>query len=130
MGSLQINELVVFSRYCFVGLLTNGAGYSVYLVMVATGIHPVASSALCYCLGVALSYFLNRKWVFKSNVGHLRDIPRYLLGHAAGVVFSVACISFCLNWFRPAIAQLITIGLTGALIYSVLKIMRFGQKKH
>lgn len=128
MSSLKVNDLVRFARYCSVGLLTNAPLYVAFLVMVALGLHPVASSALCYCLAVTISYLLNRKWTFKSDAGHRRDILRYLLGHLAGVIFAAACINAFLNWFGPEIAQLITIGLTPVVIYSMLRVFRFGQK--
>ena len=129
MSSLPGNDLVRFTRYGIVGLLTNGAVYVAFLVMVAAGLHPVASSALCYCLAVALSYSLNRTWTFKSDATHSRDLPRFLSAYGAGFVFSVACIAVCLIWFPPAIAQLVTIGLTAIVIYSMLRILRFGQEE-
>jgi putative flippase GtrA len=127
--SVAGNDLVRFIRYGIVGLLTNGAVYVAFLLMVEAGLNPVASSAVCYCLALALSYPLNRTWTFKSNARHRRDVPRFLLAYVAGFVFSVACVAVCLIWFPPAIAQLMTIGLTAIVIYSMLRIVRFGQEK-
>jgi len=128
MTPLRTKDLAQFGRYGAVGLLANGAVYVVFLLLVALGLHPVASSALCYCLGIALSYALNRTWTFRSEAGHGRDAPRFLLAYAAGLLFSVACISLLLIRFPPAVAQLATIGLTAIIIYSLLKILRFGRR--
>lgn len=126
MKSVPGHDLLQFTRYGLIGLLTNGAVFVAYLLMVRAGLHPVASSAVCYCLAVALSYSLNRTWTFKSRTKHSRDVPRFLLAYLAGFVFSVACIAVCLIWLPPAIAQLVTIGLTAVITYSILSILRFG----
>lgn len=128
MRSVLGNGLVRFARYGIVGLLNNGVAYVAFLLMVAAGLHPVASSAVCYFLTVALSYSLNRKWTFKSNGRHCRDVPRFLLAYVTGFVFAITCITVCLIWLLPSIAQLVTIGLTAVVIYSMLFILRFGQE--
>lgn len=128
MTPLRTRDLVQFGRYGAVGLLTNGAVYAVFLLLVALGLHPVASSALCYCLGLALSYALNRTWTFRSDADHGHDAPRFLLAYAIGLVFAVASISLLLIRFSPAVAQLATIGLTAIFIFALLKILRFGRK--
>jgi putative flippase GtrA len=121
--------LAQFGRYGSVGLVTNGTIYVVFLVLVWRGVGPVLASALCYCLGLLMSYALNRKWAFRSDATHRKDLPRFLLAYGIGFFFAVGCIAFFLIWLSPAIAQLVTIGLTAFVVYGSLRFLRFGQNE-
>jgi putative flippase GtrA len=123
------SRLIRFSRYSIVGVFTNAAVYVVFLLMVQASLHPVASSAVAYCLGILVSYSFNRSWTFKSSASHDRDAPRFVFAYVVGFVFAIGCIAVCLIWLSPAIAQLVTIGLTAIVIYNTLRILGFGKGK-
>lgn len=129
MKSPLHSTLGQFGRYGSVGLVTNGTAYVVFLLLVWGGLHPVLASGLCYCLGLAMSYALNRRWTFRSVTTHRRDLPRFLLAYGIGFFFAVGCIAVCLIWLSPAFAQLVTIGLTAIVVYGTLRLLRFGQDR-
>ncbi len=119
--------LLRLSRYGAVGIFTNVTLYLLFLLLVWMGLPPVLTSGLCYFLGVAMSYLLNRRWTFASRSGHRQDLPRFLLAYVFGLVVTLLSISVLLTWIGPAAAQFVTIGVTAIAIYSALHLLKFGQ---
>lgn len=123
------NEVRRFSRYGAVGLATNLSLYMIFILLVRVGVPPVLSAGLCYGLGVAMSYLLNRKWTFASNDGHSRDLPKFMLAYGVGLVSTLLTISLLLRWLPPELAQIINIGMTAIVIYTCLRLLRFGIRR-
>jgi len=122
-------ELSRLLRYGFVGLATNGALYLVFIALLRLGVGPTVAAGLCYALGVALSYLLNRRWTFASDASHGRDLPRFLLAYGIGLVSTMATITLLLRWLRPELAQVLNIAITALVIYASLRLARFGQRE-
>lgn len=116
------------TRYGAVGILTNVSLYVLFLVLVGVGLPPVPVSALCYLLGVALSYMLNRRFAFSSTAGHRHDLPRFLAAYGLGLLVTVVAMRLLVEPLGPAIAQFLTIGIAALTIFSSLLLLRFGEK--
>ncbi|HMO29827.1 GtrA family protein [Enterovirga sp.] len=114
-------------RYGVVGLATNGGLYLLFVLLVWLGLSAVATAALCYGLGLALSYLLNRRWSFQSTASHRRDLPRFLLSYGVGFIATMIFIALLTRVLRPEIAQFLNIGLTAMVIYLCLRLTRFGH---
>lgn len=78
-----------FFRYAFVGVLTNSAGYAVYLVMTSFGVGPKTAMGTLYCVGAGLGFLGNRQWSFKHKGRVSSSLPMYILSHVIGY-----CINF------------------------------------
>jgi putative flippase GtrA len=126
MSSLAA-EATRLAKYGAVGVLSNVTLYLLYLAFLWVGLAPQGAVGICYVLGVALSYVLNRSWTFKSTASHGRDVPRFLAAYAIGFVFTIGAITVLIRWMPPEVAQLVNIGLTAGVIYLCLRVMRFGQ---
>lgn len=122
-------ELGRLLRYGIVGLTTNGALYLAFIALLRLGVGPTVAAGLCYVLGVALSYALNRRWTFASEASHGRDLPRFLLAYGIGLASTMATITLLLRWLRPELAQVLNIGITALVIYASLRLVRFGQRE-
>lgn len=116
-----------FVRFGTIGLATNGALYLIFVLLAWAGLPPMAATALCYVVGLMLSYFLNRSWSFQSSNSHSRDAPKFLLAYGAGFLATMVFMSLLLRVLRPEIAQFLNIGLTAIVIYGGLALTRFGQ---
>ncbi len=121
------NEKQRLYRYGAVGIATNLALYFVFVLFLRLGLAATVAAALCYGLGVIMSYMLNRYWTFSSTVTHSRDIPKFLLAYGVGLVSTLLTITLLMLWLPPELAQIINIGLTALVIYSSLRLIRFGQ---
>jgi putative flippase GtrA len=124
---MQRNEIQRLYRYGAVGIATNLALYFVFVLFLRVGLAATVAAALCYGLGVMMSYVLNRHWTFSSTVTHRQDIPKFILAYGIGLVSTLVTITLLILWLPPEFAQIINIGLTALVIYGSLRLLRFGQ---
>jgi putative flippase GtrA len=75
-------------NYLFVGVINTAASYSVVIGLTYINFLAELSNFAGYVLGFFLSYFLNKKFTFRSTCPHKRVLPRYLIS---------ICIAYCLN---------------------------------
>lgn len=116
-------------RYGTVGALTNLFGYALFLILLIFGLPAVLTTGVTYFILVALSYFANRYWTFRSVNNHSRDIPRYIMAYGVGLVVALVSMHLLSSLMHPAIAQIFVICLTAVAIYSSLELLRFGQSR-
>ena len=114
-------------RYAIVGVGTNATLYVVFVGLHWAGTPPAIAAAICYVLGLTLSYVINRAWSFSSDRPHSSDAPKFLAAYGAGLAMTVLAMTLLTGPLGPALAQIVTIGLAAAMIYSVLEILRFGR---
>ena len=84
---------IQFSRYAVVGLLSNLAGYLLYLLLTYAGMGPKSAMTLLYVVGVALSYYFNRGWSFGHQGNPGEAFARYGIAYALGYL-----LNFGLLW--------------------------------
>lgn len=129
MMARLLPELRRFSRYGIVGLGTNLSLYLLFLLLLRLAVSPVAAAGICYVLGVAASYLLNRRWTFASTDTHLRDLAKFLCAYGLGLASTMLTISLLLRILPPAWAQLLNIAITAVVIYGCLRMLRFGSER-
>lgn len=120
------NEARTLTRYSIVGLLNNAALYIAFVVLVWAGVTPLVSAGCCYVIGVALSYWFNRKWSFESTARHRHEVPKFLIAYAIGLGATLAILQILLIWLPAEAAQILNIGLTAIVIYVSLRLLKFG----
>jgi len=101
-----------FWKYVLVGgfntLLDLGL-FSVFSIVV--GITPVLANVMSTCIVLCVSYFLNRRFVFKSNASYVRSSVQFVaVTLFSGLVVQSAviwCVTHLLAWwFTPEQAHL------------------------
>ena len=122
-----IGGLTRFGRYGGVGVGTNLGLYALFLLLVWAGLSPVPVSGLCYVLGVAMSYLLNRRWTFASRGSHQQDLPRFMIAYGVGLIVTLVSMRLLILPLGPELAQLTTISITAATIFVALILLRFGR---
>lgn len=74
-----------FMRYATIGLVSNTIGFLLYLGLTYAGIEYKLAMTLLYCVGVAQTFFFNKRWAFRyqgmSHTAFLRYIIAYVLGY-------------------------------------------------
>lgn len=79
-------------RYAVVGLLTNAAGYLVYLALTWLWLEPKAAVSVLYPIGVLMGYFGHARYSFAYEGTFGRGLARYLAAHAAGYALNVSLL--------------------------------------
>lgn len=73
-----------FGRYVVVGLISNIAGYLVYLFVTLLGVEAKTAMTLLYLAGAAISFYGNRRWVFGKQGVLMSTLLRFILAHLSG----------------------------------------------
>jgi putative flippase GtrA len=73
-----------FFRYALIGLLSNSAGYCVYLLITWLGIAPKTTMSVLYLTAASLGFFGNRQWAFTHRGNPFASAARYALAHLTG----------------------------------------------
>ena len=79
-------------RYGLLGIVTNSVGYIIYLVFTYLGTTPKVTMTLLYGVGVAISFFGNRKWTFMHNGGFAGTGFRYVIAYMVGYFINLAIL--------------------------------------
>ena len=107
-----------FVRFLFVGLLNTIIGYSIIMILFHLfGLTYGVSYFLSYVVGVVISFFLNRQFVFFSKNHKLLEFFRFLI--AFGVSYIVSYIFLYLFVEYQILGENIAF-LGGMVIYSTL----------
>ena len=114
-------------RYGLVGIASNLLVYCVFVILIWSAVPPVWAAAICYGLGLSISYLANRRWSFESIASHRSDLLRFLLAHGVAFVATLVFISVLTLFLRPEIAQVVNIGLTAIVVYVGLRLFGFGR---
>lgn len=116
-----------FLRYGIVGIGSNLLVYCIFLAFIWTGVPAVSAAAICYGIGLAVSYVFNRRWSFESTASHGSDLVRFLIAYGLGFVATLLFITVLTVFLGPETAQILNIGLTALVIYTCLRVSDFGN---
>ena len=104
-------------RYLVVGVLNTLLGFGlVLLLQEAMGFSPFTANVAGYAAGLVCSYFLNRRFTFKSQRRHRDALPSFAAAAAVsfGVNLGVLAVSLKLLHLPPVFAQtLAAVSFTG-----------------
>jgi putative flippase GtrA len=81
-----------FIRYIVVGLVSNGIGYLLYLLLTTLGMGSKLTVSLLYIVGVLQTYVLNKKWTFTHHQKSDSVFFRYLIIYGLGYVINLGAL--------------------------------------
>ncbi|PMH28889.1 hypothetical protein BCU71_19310 [Vibrio lentus] len=80
-------------KYGLVGFVQNGVGYTLYIFLTWYGMDPKLVVAVCYPLGMLVSFVGNNKYTFKDgNIAKDNKLARYLLVHVVAYFSNIMLI--------------------------------------
>jgi len=74
--------------YAMIGVATNLAGFSVYLLLTSLGNTPKITMTVLYVLGASISFFANKKITFSYTGNVLGSGIRYIITHLFGYLLN------------------------------------------
>ena len=76
-------------RYGLVGIVSNLAGYSFFLLITYFGIEPKIAMTLLYIVGATIGFIGNRRWAFAHKGALLGSGVRYFIAHLLGYMINL-----------------------------------------
>ena len=124
----SITQLV---RYALVGVLSNVAGYLVYLAFTYLGGTPKATMTLLYGVGATIGFFGNRSLAFKHQGSIMGAGVRYAMAHCVGYLLNLGILMVFVDrlGFAHQWVQAVAIVVVAAFLFVAFKLFVFPAKR-
>ena len=70
--------MIVFCKYCLVGVINTAIGYGIVALLIWLKIIPELANFIGYIIGISISYFLNHHFTFSQSQTYDSHIKRFL----------------------------------------------------
>jgi putative flippase GtrA len=126
----RIGSLVTarFIRFLATGVANTAVGYgTIFLLKYAFSAGDVLANASGYAVGLCLSYFMNKQWVFQHRGATLQTASRFLLafGIAYATNLGVVLLAIRVLLINSYLAQFLGVILYTPLFYLLMKTQVF-----
>ncbi len=118
-----------FARYVIVGLISNFVIFIVYLCLTALGLSPKIAMSFLYFVGVAQTFFFNKKWSFQFTGPLGPSLVRYLIVYFLGYTINIIALIILVDriGFSHQIVQGLMILLIAMFLFIAKKMWVFPQ---
>jgi putative flippase GtrA len=100
-------------RFAMAGAAATAAHFAVLIALVEWGgLGPVLASTIAYCIGVCVSFFLNRRFTFEARGPLARTFAKYAALYAVGILLNGAIMAALISlglWY--ILAQVVAVAL-------------------
>lgn len=76
-------------RYILVGGFNTLIGYTIIASLFYVGFFPELSNFIGYFIVIFISYFLNKKYTFRSEDSHKKNLPRFISSMLIAYLFNL-----------------------------------------
>lgn len=114
-------------RYAFVGLMSNAAGYLVYLVFTHMGVTPKLMMSLTYGVGAAIGFFGNRGLTFSYKGTMIGSGLRYLMVYVLGYLMNLSLLVVFVDklGYPHQLVQAMAILVVASFLFAALRFYVF-----
>ena len=118
------HELVKFG---IVGVSTNLLGYLLFLAVTYTGVPYKLAMTVLYCVGVVISYLVNKSWTFMHQGGHISTSTKFLTAHFLGYCINLSMLFIGVDYlgYPYQLIQFIAIFVVAAFLFAIFKLFIF-----
>lgn len=93
-------------RFAIAGVMATAAHYSVLIALIELGrVAPVIATTLGYCVGILVSYLINRRYTFKSEAPFASSFPKFAAFYGIGMFLNGAIFAALMSlgaWYLAA----------------------------
>jgi putative flippase GtrA len=117
--------------YAFVGVLSNVAGYLVYLVVTHMGAGPKITMSVLYVTGASVGFWGNRRITFLHDEKGMAVGLRYILAHGVGYLINFGILYVLVDiWgYAHQLAQAIGIFAVAGFLFMSFRYFVFPDSK-
>lgn len=101
--------------YILIGIVNSVFGYFFIFLFIYSGIQEELSNLLGYILGISWSYYLNKKYNFKSSAVHKEALPRFFISMAVAYIVNISMFSF---FYRVIDTNVYVATIIGGVFYT------------
>lgn len=87
-----------FIKYGIIGVFNTLVGFGIIFFLFFLGVYPELSNFIGYVIGFFVSYFLNKKYNFKSENSHKKDLPKFLLSMSLAYILNLLVLIICYRY--------------------------------
>ncbi len=113
-------EVLLIARFIIVGGLCSVVYYVLYSVLLFSSVQYQLASCISYVSGTITSYFLNKKWTFRSGNSHsLKQVSLFILNYVTALSVNLAVLTLLVSQFNinKFISAIFAIGFSAAASY-------------
>ena len=118
-----------FITYNIVGIANTLVGFSIVFSLMFMGLSALKSNAVGYFLGAILSYYLNKKYTFKSTSKSKLQALKFFTVLLFAYILNFLTLQWLLEFLNPYIAQLISAIVYTLSSFTLAKFIVFKAKK-
>lgn len=118
---------IQFVRYAMVGIVSNVAGYLIYLLVTNFGVAPKIAMTFLYGVGVTISFLGNRYLVFADGGGFKTTGIKFVMAYIIGYFLNLSLLIVCVDQmgYPHQIVQAIAICVVAVFLFCALKVVVF-----
>lgn len=126
-GKIRSLPLAQLIRFGIVGVLSNLAGYLVYLLVTSLGVGPKLAVSLLYPLGMILSFVGQKSWTFNARGGSGKSGLKFILVYALGYVLNFAILVVFVDnlGFAHQLVQAVAVIVVAGFLFIAMKLFVF-----
>lgn len=120
-----------FSRYMLVGLVTNGIGYLIYILLTEFGAFPKIAVTLLYVVSSAAAFLANRGFTFDCEARIYVSGPRYIVVQALGYLINILIMFILVDHMNVdhRIVQAVAVPVVALFLFFASKNYVFSPKR-
>lgn len=128
MSSSSASTLV--ARFLAGGAFNTACGFAAILLLGAAGLSPAAANAGGFAIGLAISFAVNRRFVFRARGVPGAEFGRYLVAFLIAYVVNLAVLEALLRFTHlpTPVAQLVAVAAYALAMFLLCKSVVFRDR--
>ena len=125
-GLVRQPELRRFAGFLFAGGLATVLNYAIFFGLYVAGTHYLLASATGYLSGIAVSYAVNIRVVFRDRTLNRSPLARYVIAYTVALFAQLAFLEILtVSGIPPEISNAVAIGVVVVLNFLVMRLWVF-----
>jgi putative flippase GtrA len=90
-----------FLGFVVAGGIATVVNYTIFVILLLAGLHYIAASAIGYVSGIAVSFSINRRYVFRSIAAPGRQLVRYAGAYGLALIAQLTLLEILVRLSIP-----------------------------
>jgi len=116
----------LFIKFCIVGVTNVIISYTIYYILLSSGLNYLLASTIAYIVGILNGYIWSSRFVFKKNKS-LNNMMKFFIVYISALFINLGIMYVCVDWYNmnKLIAPVFAIGIGTIYNYTLNKMWTF-----